>query len=89
MTGGQADALRMRLDSELNEAIAKYLRIHHQMNEIITSVPSGLPHPDGRDRIALAGIREKVAFRDYQKARERFRAFVDHGIVPDDSDLSD
>jgi hypothetical protein len=83
--GEQVDALRKRLDADLNKATAEYLRIHRQVNEIISEVPSGLPHPDGRDRIRQAGVLERLAFTRYQKAAERFHAFVDHGIVPDDT----
>ena len=53
-------------------------------NEAMNDIPSGLPHPDGVQRIRsisqdIANAKESVA-----RAHSRLTEFLDHGTVPED-----
>jgi len=53
-------------------------------NEVVRDIPSGLPHPDGTQRIhnaarELADAREKLAV-----TIARLNDFVSHEVVPED-----
>jgi hypothetical protein len=55
-----------------------------KFNEVVRDIPSGLPHPDGTQRIHnvsrdLAEAREKLA-----AAITRLHEFVSHDVVPED-----
>jgi hypothetical protein len=55
-----------------------------RFNEVVRDIPSGLPHPDGTQRIHnvsrdLADAREKLA-----AAIDRLHEFVSHDVVPQD-----
>jgi hypothetical protein len=55
-----------------------------KFNEVVRDIPSGLPHPDGTQRIhnvgrELADAREKLA-----AAIIRLNDFVSHEVVPED-----
>ena len=55
-----------------------------KFNEVVRDIPSGLPHPDGTQRIhnlsrELADAREKLA-----AAITRLNDFVSYEVVPED-----
>jgi hypothetical protein len=55
-----------------------------KFNEVVRDIPSGLPHPDGTQRIHNAG-RELVDAREKLAAAiARLNDFVSREIVPDD-----
>jgi hypothetical protein len=74
------DALRDEFESakrRMNVASIKF-------NEVVRDIPSGLPHPDGTQRIhnvgrELADAREKLA-----AAITLLNDFVSHKVVPED-----
>jgi hypothetical protein len=74
------DALRGEFEAakrRMNAASMKF-------NEVVRDVPSGLPHPDGTQRIHNVGrelldAREKLA-----AAITRLNDFVSHDVVPED-----
>ena len=74
------DALRDEFEAakrRMNAASSKF-------NEVVRDIPSGLPHPDGTQRIHNAG-RELVDAREKLAAAiARLNDFVSHEIVPDD-----
>lgn len=47
-------------------------------------VPSGLPQPDGTQRIAMTGAELRHALREYAEACKRLNDSVVHGTVPED-----
>ena len=55
-----------------------------RFREISREIPSGLPHPDGLDRIRLAGVDVRSAEQKYLTATTRLTEFLIRGIVPDD-----
>ena len=73
-----------RLKRELVRAEAEHHRIQEEMNRILLDTPCGVPLADGLYRKMKAGADARAAYEDYQRAMERFRAFVDDGIVSDD-----
>jgi hypothetical protein len=53
-------------------------------NEIIKEVPSGLPHPDGTQRIRNASAEYATARKTLMLALSRLSDFVAEGTIPDD-----
>jgi hypothetical protein len=52
-------------------------------NEIIREVPSGLPHPDGTQRVRNASAEYAAARKTLMLALSRLSDFVVHGAIPD------
>ena len=51
---------------------------------IVADVPSGLPHPDGTQRIHNASRILSVARQEMMRAHERLHDFLTRGIIPED-----
>ena len=69
---------QMTVAKERKDAAAK------AFDEIMADLPSGLPHPDGSQRIATASAAFRQALNEYTEACRRMNDFVVHGIVPKD-----
>jgi len=52
----------------------------------LDEVASGIPHPDGADRISLAARRFNYAYRECERARDELMEFIVNGIAPADLD---
>jgi hypothetical protein len=52
--------------------------------EITSDIPSGLPHPDGIQRIHNASREMDAARKEMMAAHSRLNAFLERGIVPED-----
>jgi hypothetical protein len=52
-------------------------------------IPSGIPHPDGTERIRQARREVALSQENYLRANKRLRDFLVNGIVPDDLIHSD
>jgi len=63
--------------AEKNEASDDFARVMDQF-------PSGLPHPDGSQRIANSSQRLSIARKKAMTAHARLSDFLDRGIVPED-----
>jgi hypothetical protein len=50
----------------------------------ITDTPSGLPHPDGMQRIVNAAHKRDIARRNLVIAHDRLINYLERGIVPED-----
>ncbi len=50
----------------------------------MSSVPSGLPHPDGAQRIHNVSRELTIARQEMMLAHRRFNDFIEHGIAPED-----
>jgi len=75
---------RHLLEDAFEEAQQRRIEASKRFTEVIDDIPSGLPVPDGTDRI-------KMASREYNDSREaasaamkRLSDFMMRGIVPDD-----
>ena len=51
---------------------------------IVADVPSGLPHPDGTQRIHNASRTLSAARHEMMRAHERLHDFLTRGIIPED-----
>ena len=52
-------------------------------HEVTSSVPSGMPHSDGIQRIKNVSKQLSLAREEMIKAHARLNDFVERGIVPD------
>ena len=50
--------------------------------ELIAEVPSGLPHPDGVQRLRNAGAQERIIFNLYLAAFDRYTECLLRGEIP-------
>ena len=64
-------------NSELDEAVEAY-------NRILSDIPSGLPHPDGVQRIHSVSDRLSIAKKNVSQAHSRLSDFLSNGIIPED-----
>jgi len=60
-----------------------------QFNAILYEIPSGLPHPDGVQRIRNASVEAAAARTRLMYALRRETAFVMEGTVPEDLRVKD
>jgi hypothetical protein len=68
------------------EVVAATARVNSATADFYLTMeaPSGLPHPDGTQRIHNASNRLTAARKDMMRAYSRFNDFVREGIVPED-----
>jgi hypothetical protein len=75
------------LKSLLNE-VAAATEVHRLANEafpaVMKDIPSGLPHPDGVDRMANASTECAHAREKMRVARTRLQMFQTYGFIPKD-----
>jgi hypothetical protein len=72
------------LRAEVRRTEEVYAQSKRHFQKICGEVPSGLPHPDGRQRIELAARAQTDATLAYTQALHRFNEFLLNGRVPDD-----
>jgi hypothetical protein len=72
------------LEEQFHEAVKFRDRASAYFAEISKAVPSGLPHPDGTQRIANASRDYKFALGEVSRAVQRIADFKIRGIVPED-----
>ena len=77
-------AVREKLTQEVLETTAKKGEAFRKFEEIMHQSPSGLPHPDGVQRIKNASNELSVARKEMARAYERLGNYLDRGIVPED-----
>ena len=53
-----------------------------EFDTVIGQFPSGLPHPDGSQRIQSASCKLIAARKEMGRAHSRLNDFLDHGIIP-------
>jgi hypothetical protein len=76
--------VREALTQEVLENTAKKGEAFRKFEETILRVPSGLPHPDGAQRIRHASNDLTFARKEMARAYARLADYLDHGIVPED-----
>ena len=54
-------------------------------NAVIREIPSGLTHPDGKQRISNASRELALAREEMLKAHNRLNEYVERGTLPEDS----
>jgi len=76
--------IRAILVKHIIEATERANAASRVFNAVIDEGPSGLPHPDGTQRIRNASRDLDSARRQMMKAHTRLNEFVERGIVPED-----
>jgi hypothetical protein len=76
--------IKDRLERDLADATLAAESAFTEFQAVTAHIPSGIPHPDGTQRIHNASRRMKVARDDLITAHWRLNNFIEHGIVPED-----
>lgn len=76
--------VRAKLGDDLVKATKRARLAFESFRAVVGDVPSGLPHPDGTQRIHNASRQLSEARLDLMKAHDRLDDFLRRGIVPED-----
>jgi len=79
-----SDHIRKTLVTSLVEATLNVTHANQEFSETVGKFPSGLPHPDGVQRIKDASNKLNLARKEMMTAHERLNDFIERGIVPED-----
>jgi len=74
----------MILVGRIVEATKRVNAASDAFDSVISQTPSGLPHPDGTQRIRNASHELDIARKEMMKAHTRLNDFVERGILPED-----
>jgi len=80
--------IRATLLQDLLGATARSSDANREFDEAIGQFPSGLPHPDGVQRIKNASNKLFVSRKEMGTAHNRLNDYLSRGIVPEDLKLS-
>ena len=72
------------LNNDVHEAKERYDVAFKRFREIVSDVPSGIPHPDGSERVRLASREYNRALEALNAALFKLNDFVIHGRIPPD-----
>jgi hypothetical protein len=78
------DRVRSTLIQDVVEATALKNEASGAFEILLDQFPSGLPHPDGSQRIKNASVRLSMARKGVMKAHNRLNDYLGRGIVPKD-----
>jgi hypothetical protein len=78
------DQIRTTLVSRIIQATARVSEANHQFNDAVGQFPSGLPHPDGVQRIKNTSNELTAARKEMMTAHKRLNEFIERGVVPED-----
>ena len=78
------DHIRRILLLDVAETTARAEAAAAEFKGIINSVPTGIPHPDGTQRIHQAAHNLSNARKDMMHAHSRLDIFLRSGIIPED-----
>jgi hypothetical protein len=76
--------IRNALQKELLTAEVRALKAKDEFRAITRDIPSGLPSPDGTQRLQNALKEVRASYAEMMKVQQRVVGFLDRGIVPDD-----
>src|SRR5438270_2754959 len=76
--------IQNRLVNDMVEATARVNLANQAFYEVMNQVPTGLPYPDGAQRIQNASRELDLARKQMQKAHTRLTEYMDRGIVPEE-----
>jgi len=79
-----AERIEKLLCDDFEIAVKEKNSALEEFNSVIEDTPSGLPHPDGVQRIKSCSKRYSEARQNMIRALERLNNFRNKGIVPDD-----
>ena len=69
---------------DLAEATTEHSIASAAYNQVMSEIPSAIPHPDGVQRIHSISHEVRVARERLARAHTRLSDFLDKGTVPDD-----
>ena len=75
---------RIVLFREMQAAVARAEAAMEEFAALTSNIPSGLPHPDGVQRIQNISRELTEARNEMMKAHHRLNDFIERGIVPED-----
>ena len=78
------DAALRLLRSDVESARQKLREASAVFDAIVSEIPSGLPHPDGSQRIFNSSRELTMARRNVMAALDRLNALVLRNTMPDD-----
>jgi hypothetical protein len=78
------DHIRRILLLEVAETTVRAEAAAAEFKGCIKSIPTGLPHPDGTQRIHQASHNLSNARKDMMQAHSRLENFLRSGVIPDD-----
>jgi len=78
------EAIRQLLQEHFDAAQERRIAASKRYSEIISDIPSGIPHPDGTDRIRQASGEYKASREAATEAMKRLSDFLIRGIIPPD-----
>jgi hypothetical protein len=81
------ERVRIILEQEFLNAVKRRDLASFRFNDASTDIPSGLPHPDGKQRIYNASREYSAALHELSHALKRLTDFRELGIVPKDLKL--
>jgi hypothetical protein len=76
--------IRTILLQELQRATKRNSEAIREFEAVIDQFPSGLPHPDGVQRIKTASNALSITRKEMASAHNRLSDFLNRGIVPDE-----
>ena len=79
-----AERIEKLLCDDFEIAVKEKNSALEEFNSVIEDTPSGLPHPDGVQRIKSCSKRYSEARQNMIRALERLNNFRSKGIIPDD-----
>jgi hypothetical protein len=71
------------LRDEVGRARRAYQQAHLDFNSVTADIPSGLPAPDGTERIRNAGHAYRSTMNVYSDALREFNNFITDGVIPE------
>ena len=77
---------RHLLEDAFDAARQRRIEASKRFTEVMDDIPSGIPHPDGTDRIHQASREFKDSREAASAAMKRLSDFMIRGIIPDDLD---
>lgn len=80
----QTKSIQNLLVDRIIEATARVTLANQIFLDVMNQVPSGLPHPDGTQRIRNASRELLRARKAMMTAHQRLDDFIESGIVPED-----
>jgi hypothetical protein len=76
--------IREILRQEVLETTAALNAASDVFSALVSDIPSGVPHPDGTDRIHQASHNLSTARKEMIRAHSRLNDFLSRGIIPDE-----
>jgi len=78
------ERIRVILEHQFLEAIKRRDLASFRFQDVSNHIPSGLPHPDGSQRIYNASKEYSASLQELSRALKRLTDFREFGIVPED-----